>query len=361
MLESLNALPKVPAEAGRAYVAQAPAMVERVNRALAEACRDRDLLGGAALKVMADNHRHHAAFMGNVFMLGRNGMLAKIVPWVYRAYRNLGFRPDYFTTAYPAWIAAMESELEPEHSRALAPVYHWLIENHPRFLSLASEPLIPTGAAEPAWTERRERFQEAILEGRAQEALALALVEPDEEGAVRDFFQQVIQPSMYEVGTRWEEGRLSVAREHLAFAIVARALAVKHSRMTVTSEPRGLAVVTAVDNEYHELGAWMVATVLELADWEVHYLGANTPTESLVELIAELRPSFVALSITMPFNLTEVGKIMGRIRSDPGLAETRVIVGGLVFHYMPEIQECLGADAYGANCGEIVDIVEDWR
>jgi len=78
-----------------------------------------------------------------------------------------------------------------------------------------------------------------------------------------DFFVHVVQPAMYAVGARWENGLFSVAQEHLASAMVSRIMTSVSSFGFSSAPHRGKAVISSAVNEFHEIGAWMIASCLE--------------------------------------------------------------------------------------------------
>ncbi len=135
---------------------------------------------------------------------------------------------------------------------------------------------------------------------------------------VPGFYLNVIEPSMYEIGARWERGEISVAQEHLATAISSRVMAALYPRFVLGEQTKGRAVVTTVYEEFHELGAWMVADLLALDGWEVSYLGAHTPTGDLLDMLLNLKPDLLALSSAMPFNLDRVQESIQTVRGRHG-------------------------------------------
>ena len=62
-------------------------------------------------------------------------------------------------------------------------------------------------------------------------------------------------------------------------------------------------LVACVEGEMHDLPARMVADVLDLAGYDVRFLGANVPAESFPGMLAQFRPDVLALSVTVAPNL----------------------------------------------------------
>lgn len=123
--------------------------------------------------------------------------------------------------------------------------------------------------------------------------------------SVPELYQRVIAPAMHEVGRLWERGALTVADEHLATALTYRVLAALrppiHAEVQLDdSSAKRRVMLAAVEGEQHALGLRMAADVFEDVGFETVYLGADVPTEALLQAVASLSPDLLALSVTMP-------------------------------------------------------------
>jgi methanogenic corrinoid protein MtbC1 len=150
--------------------------------------------------------------------------------------------------------------------------------------------------------------------------------------SVPELYQRVIAPAMHEIGALWEKGALTIADEHLATALTHRVLAALRApaQLDVSAEPPSgaakRAMLAAVQGEQHALGLRMAADVLEDAGFQTIYLGADVPTEALLQAVTALSPDLLALSVTMPELKPRLQKVVAVVRREhPGLS---LIVGG---------------------------------
>lgn len=151
-----------------------------------------------------------------------------------------------------------------------------------------------------------QEFLEALIHGNRQQARSIFEGWMREDRPVRWLYQSIIQRALYEIGTRWESGLISVATEHLATAIVENIMNLVYPRLFERPSTGHSAVVTCAANEHHQLGGKMVADMFELHGWHSYFLGANTPSEDLVRLIEEKRPDAAAFSLTLNFNMDKL-------------------------------------------------------
>ena len=223
------------------------------------------------------------------------------------------------------------------------------------------KPFVPSekpSSYPPDWRLVQMKLLKALLADDDRQALDIAALISNRQELL-DFYHNAIQPAMYEVGRMWESGEVSVAQEHRASARVGRIMASLHAAFISSDGTTGRAVVAAVTNEHHEMGAWIVSDSLELDNWDVHYLGANPSREELVKLVMSDQPDLVALSVTISSNITQVRDIISDIRSNPQLKNIPILAGGLALNQSPDSWKTIGADAYAPDALSAVRVARN--
>lgn len=202
----------------------------------------------------------------------------------------------------------------------------------------------------------RDRYLEAQLAGDRREAVRLVLEEGLARGiAVSALQSGVIQEAQREIGRLWQQNRISIAQEHMATAISQVAV----SRLFEEARPDpavGVRVLVAcVEGEMHEFPARLVADFLELAGFEVLYLGANVPTDDLVKMLREELPGVLALSLTMSFNAPSLRSAVERVRAEwPDLP---IVAGGHALAWEPELATRFGVETCAGDAPALVRTV----
>lgn len=335
LINDSQQLHAIPEKAALAYDFRKGILTERVNQALMARGDLTRLIGSAdSLEMMQDNHRNHSMFLTAVLHLSAFRLLASVVPWVYRTYKNHGFSYDYFPVALCAWKGAIRVELNPEDAASIFPVYDWMLQQHDNVVKLVNE-LPPKGTDENFPCSARNFF-DALMRQDLQSALNQGEKETAGESAPDNFYQNTIQPAMYEVGAKWEQGEISVAEEHLATALTQTVVASLQGQKQSAGKSRGRAIIASIAGELHDLGARMISHSFEADGWEVTFLGANMPLLDLCDLAKKNRPGFIGLSLSMPYYLHYVRKVALMFKSDPELQDIPILVGGLVFKLFPE-------------------------
>ncbi|MBA2882020.1 methanogenic corrinoid protein MtbC1 [Desulfosalsimonas propionicica] len=359
--EEISRLPEVPPDAAMAYKQHLGEMVEKVNNRMRRRPELDLLIGGNPVSMMFDNHRNHGLFMSNVFSLNEYALLLNTIPWVYRAYTGRGFSFNYFPAHLQTWRDVLEETLAPDSAACLDAVYGWMISRHEKFIQLSKQSHDRTMEPDAQWRPVYEQFLQGLLSADRQASMAVAKKAVPDLARLNDFYIHVVQPAMYAVGAMWERGEISVAKEHLASALVNRVMAVQYIELMESPEQsKGKAVVTATANEFHEIGAAMVANALEADGWEITFLGANTPSEELLEYVSASGFDLVCVSITVPFNLESIQNVIQAIRTWPEGRQPKIMIGGQAFGGYPELPQKLGADGFAENPEQAVALADQW-
>ncbi len=173
-------------------------------------------------------------------------------------------------------------------------------------------------------------YLDALLKGdhhRCREIFEQWLESTD---TLRSLYDDLVRHSLYEVGELWEQGKISVATEHMATAISESLLNLTYPKLFATPRKNRSAIISCLSGEHHRIGAKMVADLFELNGWRGYFLGSNTPFDDLKSLVAEKRPDALALSAATDPNLDRAISAASEVHTEfPGLA---ILVGGRALH-----------------------------
>lgn len=209
-----------------------------------------------------------------------------------------------------------------------------------------------------AWAQAAA-FEAALLSGSQREALGVVTTCLDDGKSLIEVQLHVIQPALYGIGEKWQANQVSVAQEHMATAMVESVMTVALLR-SPPPVPNGRRVLLAcVEGNHHAVGLRMVADSFLLSGWELEYLGANVPTQALVQQVADWKPDVVGLSVSFAQQLGTVKTVIAAMTERLGMARPAVIVGGLAVNRFNHLAAAAGADASGADALVAVDCAND--
>jgi methanogenic corrinoid protein MtbC1 len=96
----------------------------------------------------------------------------------------------------------------------------------------------------------------------------------------------------------------------------------------------------------------MASDFLEMAGFDVRFLGANVPTAHLLRMLREQTPDLLALSVTMTYQLPALRAAVEQVR--PAFPQLPIAVGGLAFSWAPGLENDLKVSFHGRDARELV-------
>jgi len=174
-------------------------------------------------------------------------------------------------------------------------------------------------------------FLSALLEGDRRACISITEKVILENVPVKEIYLNLFQKALYQVGELWERNKISVSVEHMATAIVEGLFVLVYPMIFGAEHTGKKAVISCLANEFHQIGAKMVADIFELNGWDGYFLGANMPVHELVKFIDDKKPDLLGLSLSIYFNMYSLKETLDVVRHNfPGLD---IIVGGQAFRW----------------------------
>jgi methanogenic corrinoid protein MtbC1 len=192
-------------------------------------------------------------------------------------------------------------------------------------------------------TDLRRDYLKEILLGQRKKALDLIMGAYHDGFAIPGIYMDIFQEALYEIGRLWETNQITVAEEHMGTAITQYVMSNLYQHLEVGDRKRGKLLITGVQGELHQVGAHMVADILEADGWDVMFLGTNVPAEAVIRSIKKHQADLFGISSTMLFNIAKVTTLVEAVRKEYGNS-VRIMLGGGAFRTLqglpPELEGC---------------------
>ena len=167
---------------------------------------------------------------------------------------------------------------------------------------------------------------DALVGGNRLACAALTQRLLDAGADVREIYDDLYRPALYEVGAMWARNQVSVAIEHLATSITEGLMNHLYAGLVKPLAQGRSVVLACVEGETHQVGIRMVADIFDFCGWEAHLLRPGTAISEIIEYIEGTEPAVIALSLTLPFNLPSLLDMVAAIRER--FPTRPIIVGG---------------------------------
>lgn len=214
---------------------------------------------------------------------------------------------------------------------------------------------IPTYLDHPLAKE----YLDLLLAGDRHGAARLVLDAASSGVDPRHIYVDIFQKVQYEVGRLWQMNKISVAQEHYCTAATQMVMSQMYPYIFSQRKRKGYRFVGAsIGGDLHEIGIRIIADFLEMSGWDTFYLGANTPTPSIIKTLIERKADVLGVSATMTYHLSKVTDLIQAIRNHPECQHIKIMVGGRPFNIAPDLWKRVGADATVSKLEEVVATAE---
>jgi methanogenic corrinoid protein MtbC1 len=176
-------------------------------------------------------------------------------------------------------------------------------------------------------------FYQEALQGDREGLLTLLFYLSKHHINIATIADEVVKPALMRIGAMWSEGELEISREHLASQAVTEALVRLAPELHRKPSNGYTAACACAEGEFHEIGLRNLAFALETEGWKVHYIGSNTPFDSLHTFIKKIKPDLFCLSVTVIKNKPEFFEGLREMQKLLHAAGGKFIVGGF---YAPQ-------------------------
>lgn len=125
-----------------------------------------------------------------------------------------------------------------------------------------------------------------------------------------------------------------------------------------TTERIGKVVIGSVRGDIHDIGKDMVIFLLDINGFEIQDLGVDVTPEAFVAAIRETKPQVVGMSALLTTVFESFKDTVAAIE-EAGLRNVvKIMIGGGTV--TDEVREYSGADAYGKDAVEAVNLARKW-
>jgi 5-methyltetrahydrofolate--homocysteine methyltransferase len=198
-------------------------------------------------------------------------------------------------------------------------------------------------------------IKEAVVAGGHKEIKDLVKKAIDDGIAPDKIINEALIPAMDVVGREFARGNVFVPEMLVSAVTMKNGLDVVKPLLTADQcEPRGVIIMTTVKGDLHDIGKNLVTMMLEGAGFKVVDLGVDLSVEKLIEQVKAIKPQILGLSALLTTTMPEMKRVIEELETQGIRRNLKVMVGGAPVDNA--FAQKIGADGYGANAAEAVEL-----
>lgn len=199
----------------------------------------------------------------------------------------------------------------------------------------------------------------AILGYKKAEAEAMAQEAISAEIDLTQLISEGMSPAMGAIGDKFQKGEAYLPELQMAGNVFESAMKLIQPKLLESGtamEPKGCVVIGTVKGDLHSIGKDLVTAMLKTSGFEVVNLGIDIPTLTFLEEAEKVNAQVIALSALLTTTMSVQREVVTAL-ADRGLRQKfKVIIGGAPVDQ--KWADEIGADGYGANAAEAVEVVQ---
>lgn len=198
------------------------------------------------------------------------------------------------------------------------------------------------------YSDEMERALLALDKEAAEQLLAKAL----SNGSVIEITSQLVTETLQKIGNAWEEGKLALSQVYMS-GMICEELIEKYLPGQSPQRKSQPKMAIGVFEDYHLLGKRIVYSSLRASGFELLDLGGGLTIDSLQEIIEREQIKILLLSVLMLPSALHIKDLKRNLKG----TDVRLIVGGAPFRFDEELWKEVGADGFGKDSSEAIQIV----
>lgn len=174
-------------------------------------------------------------------------------------------------------------------------------------------------------------------------------------------YSDILTPMLNNMKCKLEDKRICIWKEHVKTGIVRTIVECSYpfviaKRDALQLPRKGVAAVLCPPDEYHDLGARMVADFFTISGYDAVFVGSSTPYKDFYNAIHVIRPEVVAISVSNYYNLVAAKRMIEEIKKALDYP-LKIVVGGYAFHDDEANKvKTVGADYYARTYEDILKL-----
>jgi methanogenic corrinoid protein MtbC1 len=165
---------------------------------------------------------------------------------------------------------------------------------------------------------------------------------------------KIITPALQDIGDDWQQGKAALTQVYMSGRICEDLI--NHylpPQSTLRTNQPVMAI--GVFEDFHLLGKRIVYLSLRACGFQLVDLGAGLTREAVIHEVNEKKIEILLLSVLMLPSALHIKALREALPAD----RVKIVVGGAPFRIDPDLSREVGADFYGYDSSDAINIIRD--
>lgn len=185
-----------------------------------------------------------------------------------------------------------------------------------------------------------------------QEAAEHIIIEAQDESSPNKLLTDLISITLARIGDSWESGKLSLSQVYMSGIICEKVIdkILPPQSQIKKNQPK---MAIAVVEDFHLLGKRIIYSTLRASGFNLIDLGGGLSIERIVEIVKTEEIKILLLSVLMLPSALRIKELKIKLKN----LDVIIVVGGAPFRFDKQLWKEVGADFYGKDSSEALEIV----
>jgi monomethylamine corrinoid protein len=171
-------------------------------------------------------------------------------------------------------------------------------------------------------------------------------------GSPLEIAGELVSLTLNRIGAAWEEGQLALSQVYMS-GIICEELIDKILPPQSPDRKSQPKMAIAVFEDFHMLGKRIIFSTLRSSGYDLLDLGGGLHTDKLVEIVHKEKIKILLLSVLMLPSALHVKELKQKLNG----TGVKIVVGGAPFRFDENLWKEVGADAFGKDPAQAIQIV----
>ena len=204
-----------------------------------------------------------------------------------------------------------------------------------------------------------DQLKQAIIEMKPGQSQSLAEQALKQGLAPLEILNQAMIPALQVVGERFRKDEIFLPEVMLSARAFKSAFElIKPKLLEGDYQPRARVVIGTVFGDVHDIGKNIVCALLEGNGYQVIDVGVNVSAEKFISALRDQQAEILGMSTLLTTTMPEMARVIEALEKEGLRDKVKVIVGGAPVS--GEYAQKIGADGYGEDAQQGVEIINQW-